>query len=60
MSTWKVPLPRIAPKEDHRHVVYACGTLGGSRVEYRGEITKAQAAQILAILIPVANGAKHD
>lgn len=54
MSTWKIPLPRITPKEGHRHVVYACGIRGAGRVEYHGEITKAQAAQILAILIPAS------
>jgi hypothetical protein len=58
MSAWKVPLPRVAPKDGHHHVVYAHGTLGGARVEYRGEITKDQAAQILAILIPKAKDSK--
>jgi len=49
---WKATLPSEQPEEGKKHIVIATGRSRGDRLEFSGQLTHEQIAQILAIALP--------
>ncbi len=56
MRSWKIPMPKEAPRESMTHFAFALKDANGQRVEFTGQADAREVAAVLQTLIAARKG----